>query len=230
MAYRPLPSLAPAERSFPRAVTSLAFDPVSDILWTGNEDGVVTTYYTNRGLPGVSFPVCKDIPVTKIVAGDSQVNAFGAGSNGVGSWAKGGNNKWFYRYGTCLVLSKGPLRIFSAPSNVATFSNTYHSSHSIAVSLTSMELLFLNSMTGRNVRQIPTSSLLTHLVYSHSSLLSGSVDGFLRIHDPRTGATRNGGAESLVKAHIGAISGLQATSNFIFSIGMGERSSCLLTS
>lgn len=207
MAYRPLRPLAPAERPFPRAVTALAFDPVSDILWTGNEDGVVTTYYTNRGFPGVSFPVCRDIPVSKIVAGDSQVNVFGAGSNGVGSWAKGGNNKWFH----------------SAPSNVATFSNTYHSSHSIAVSLTTLELLFLNSMTGRNVRQIPTSSLLTHLVYSHSCLLSGSVDGFLRIHDPRTGATRNGGAESLVKAHVGAVSGLQASSNFIFSIGMGER-------
>ncbi|EFI28391.1 PAB-dependent poly(A)-specific ribonuclease subunit PAN2 [Coprinopsis cinerea okayama7 len=206
--YHPLPPLSSPELSnFSRAITALAFDPVSDVLWTGAEDGVVSTYYGHRGLRGVSFPVCKDAPVSKIVAGDSQVNAFCMGSNGVGSWAKGGQNKWF----------------FTAPSNIAAFSNTYHSSHSIAVSLTTLELLFLNSMTGRTVRQIPTSSMLTHLLFSHSSLISGSADGYIRIHDPRTGVTKNGASESLVKAHIGAISGLQATSNFIFSIGMGER-------
>lgn len=227
MAYHPLPPLTPPELpNFSTAVTALVFDPVSDVLWTGNEDGVVSTYYGHRGLRGVSFPVSKDVPVSKIVAGDSQVCAFGAGSQGVGSWGKGGNNKWYFRqvwnYRTCSadVLIIG---YYSAPSSIAAFSNTYHAAHTIAVSLTTLELLFLNSMTGRTVRQVPTSSMLTHLLYSHSSLISGSADGYIRIHDPRTGMTRNGASESLVKAHIGAISGLQATSNFIFSIGMGER-------
>lgn len=54
-------------------------------------------------------------------------------------------------------------------------------------------------------------------------LLSGSSDGFLRIHDPRTGMIRSGGAESLVRAHFSGIQGLQSTGNFAFTIGLGER-------
>ncbi|TFK29824.1 hypothetical protein FA15DRAFT_690571 [Coprinopsis marcescibilis] len=210
MAYHPLPPITHSEiPDFSRAVTALAFDPVSDILWTGSDEGIVTAYYSSRGLRGVSFPVGGAAPVTKIVVGDSQVNTFGAGGNGIGSWAKGGYNKWS----------------FKAPSNIATFANTSQASHGVAVSLTNLELMFLNSMTGKTVRQIPTSSLLTHLLFSHSSLISGSADGYLRLHDPRSGVTRNDAAESLVKAHLGAIAGLQTTSNLIFTIGMGERHS-----
>ena len=78
-------------------------------------------------------------------------------------------------------------------------------------------------MTGATIRQVQTSSVLTHLELSHSFLLSGSSDGYLRVHDPRTGMTRTGSAENLVKAHARSVQGLQATGNFVFTIGMGER-------
>lgn len=104
-----------------------------------------------------------------------------------------------------------------------TFSNTSHSSHFLATATTNLELLFLNSMTGGVVRQVPTTSVVTQLQFSHSMLLSGSSDGFLRVHDPRTGMGRASGAESVIKSHVGSIQGLQTIGNFAFTIGMGER-------
>jgi len=99
-----------------------------------------------------------------------------------------------------------------------------HSHHSIAVALLDLQLEFVNSMTGKALRQVQTSSVLTHLLEaSHSSLLSGSAEGYIRLHDPRTGMTKNSGAESVVKAHPGAITGLQTTGNYVFTIGMSER-------
>jgi hypothetical protein len=105
---------------------------------------------------------------------------------------------------------------------VTTFSNASNNTHYVAVSTATPELLLLNSMTGTVVRDVPTPSMLTHLQFSYSSLLSGSSDGFLRVHDPRTGLGKEEG-ESAVKAHVSGIQGLQAGGNFIYTIGFGMR-------
>ena len=104
--YQATPAITP---SFPQTPTALAFDPVSDILWTGSNLGNVTAYYGARGLRGVSFPVGGKVPVNKIVAGDSQVFASGHGGEGLGSWQKGGMNKWFHG---CVLLVMYPWSIF----------------------------------------------------------------------------------------------------------------------
>jgi PAB-dependent poly(A)-specific ribonuclease subunit 2 len=93
--YHALPPITP---TYPQSSTAIAFDPVSDILWTGSTLGNVTAYYGSRGLRGVSFPVGGGLPINKIIAGDSQVLACGHGGNGLGSWAKGGMNKWYHQY------------------------------------------------------------------------------------------------------------------------------------
>lgn len=97
------------------------------------------------------------------------------------------------------------------------------SSTVLAVSLTSLELAFISPIAGAVVRQVQTSSLLTHLELSHSFLISGSSDGCVCIHDPRTGMMRSGGMENLVKAHSRSIRGLQIAESYVFTIGMGER-------
>jgi len=78
-------------------------------------------------------------------------------------------------------------------------------------------------MTGSVSREIQTPSLVTHLEFSHSLLLSGAADGYLRTHDPRTGIIHNGGSESSVKAHYSGIQGLQTVGNFVFTIGLSLR-------
>ncbi|TFK42698.1 ubiquitin carboxyl-terminal hydrolase-domain-containing protein [Crucibulum laeve] len=205
--YRPISPIT-AYTTFPQPVTALSFDPVSDILWAGSNTGNVTAYYSKQGVRGISFQVGGGLAVNKVIAGDNYVRALGLASEGLGSWAKGGMNKWFFRSST----------------NITTFSDTTNSS-SLAASSSALELLLLNSMTGSVVRKVPTTSLITHLQFSPSILLSGSSDGYLRVHDPRTAMLNNNGSESVVKAHSSSVQGLETSGNLIFTIGMGERQS-----
>lgn len=122
-----------------------------------------------------------------------------------------------------LPLENAPKSVRS-PTAVTTFSDAINSSHSLALSTAGLEMQFLNSMTGTVVRQVPTSSVMTHLQFSPTALISGSADGYIRIHDPRTGMARSGGGEhKVVKAHQCSIQGLQTTGNYIFTIGHSER-------
>lgn len=89
--------------TFPQPVTALSFDPVSDVLWVGNSIGDITGYYGTRGIRGVSFRVGGSLAVQKIVAGENHIKALGASGEGVGSWTKGGMNKFFYRYASQTV-------------------------------------------------------------------------------------------------------------------------------
>lgn len=94
--YHKIPSI-PSLIEFPQPITALSFDPVSDILWAGSDAGRVLAYYGNQGMKGVTFHVGGSQAVSKISAGDNYVRALGASGDRLGSWTKGGMNKWFFR-------------------------------------------------------------------------------------------------------------------------------------
>ncbi|KAF7359264.1 PAN2-PAN3 deadenylation complex catalytic subunit PAN2 [Mycena sanguinolenta] len=198
--YRPIAPITAS--NYPQPLTALSFDPVSDTLWVGSNSGSIVAYHGTRGLHGVSFPVGGQLAVSKILAGENYVRAMGVSGEGLGSWSKGGVNKWFCR----------------PPPTLTTFSNTSMASSVLAASSTGSELLLLNSMTGAILRQVSTPSLITHLEFSHSAILSGASDGYVRTHDPRTALHR---PESQIMAHYSGIQGLQTTGNFVFTIGLG---------
>ena len=106
---------------------------------------------------------------------------------------------------------------------MTTFSNTISASPNIAAATNVPELLLINNSTGSLVRQWSAPSLITHLVSSHTLLLSGSADGFLRTHDVRVGKTADN-SENSVKAHAKGIQGLEVSGNLVFTIGWGLRS------
>ncbi|KAF9053213.1 ubiquitin carboxyl-terminal hydrolase-domain-containing protein [Panaeolus papilionaceus] len=203
--YRQILPITPT--GFAKSITALAFDPVSDILWTGCNTGTVTAYFGKEGIRGPSFPVGSTLGVTKIVADDNSLRAVGMQGEGFGSWTKGGMNKWYFR----------------SNAMIETFSDTLSSSHILAASTHNMELIFLSTMTGSLIRKISSPSLITHLESTNSLLASGSVDGYIRTHDPRAGSGRPLAAEHTAKAHHSSVQGLQTSDNFIFTIGMGER-------
>ncbi|KAJ7349108.1 ubiquitin carboxyl-terminal hydrolase-domain-containing protein [Mycena albidolilacea] len=198
--YRPIAPITAS--SYPQPITALSFDPVSDTLWVGSNSGNIAGYHGTQGLRGVSFPVGGQLAVSKIIAGENYVRAMGVTGEGLGSWSKGGVNKWF-----CCP-----------PPTLATFSNTSMASPVLAASSTGSELLLLNSMTGSILRQVPAPSLISHLEFSHSAILSGASDGYIRTHDPRTALNR---PESQIMAHYSGVQGLQTTGNFVFTIGLG---------
>lgn len=89
-------AITPITLPYQQAVTALSFDPASDALWVGSDSGYVTSYCSPQGLRGVSFRA-GDLAVQRIISGDSYVRAMSVSSNGLGSWAKGAMNKWFYK-------------------------------------------------------------------------------------------------------------------------------------
>lgn len=96
--YRPIPPInQQVSGIFSGPVTSLSFDPISDALWAGLNTGNVVAFYGTRGMRGVSFPVGGSLAVKKILAGENYVRALGVSGEGVGSWGKGGVNKWYHR-------------------------------------------------------------------------------------------------------------------------------------
>ncbi|OJA15705.1 hypothetical protein AZE42_08691 [Rhizopogon vesiculosus] len=188
-------------------VTALSFDPVSDTLWSGTNAGTVIALHTVQGLRGVSFPVAGEpAAVKQIVAGDNYVRALGVAGEGIGSWAKGGMNKWFFR----------------SSSTLTAFSSTTYTSNILAASTTAPELVLLNAITGNPVRVASSSSIATHLQFSHSTLLAASADGYVRVHDPRTCLLRENG-ENSVLAHISGVQDLQASGNYFYTIGWSVR-------
>ncbi|KAH7927078.1 PAB-dependent poly(A)-specific ribonuclease subunit PAN2 [Leucogyrophana mollusca] len=204
--YRIVEPIATLGETYVQPITALCFDPVSDSLWTGTNSGTVVALHSIHGLRGVSFPVGGGLAVKQLSVGDNYVRALGVAGEGVGSWAKGGMNKWFFR----------------PSSTVTAFSATTYSSNTIAASTTLPDIYLLNSMTGNATRQAPTSSVVTHLQFSHSALLSASVDGFVRAHDPRTGLRRENG-ENSVQAHTSGVQDLQSSGNYFFTIGWSIR-------
>lgn len=88
-------SLAPISSSS-EPVTALSFDPVSDVLWAGSNGGQVIAHCGIQGLRGVSYRA-GDLAVHKLVAGENSVRASCVAATGIGSWSKGGMNKWFYQ-------------------------------------------------------------------------------------------------------------------------------------
>lgn len=90
-------SLAPIiVHAFPQTISALSFDPVSDALWVGSSSGYISAHHSIQGLRGVCFKAGK-LPVLKVSADENSVKAASGGGDGVGSWAKGGMNKWFYQ-------------------------------------------------------------------------------------------------------------------------------------
>ncbi|KAI0933597.1 hypothetical protein AcW1_005383 [Taiwanofungus camphoratus] len=202
--YRPTAPITHQRDIFPQPITDLSFDPVSDTLWAGLNTGQVVAYYTAHGMRGVVFPVGGGLAVKKVDATDSGVRAFGVASDGIGSWGKGGVNKWFYR-------SNVAITAFS--------DNNANSSSMFAAASTAPELLIMNSQTGDVVRRSQAQSVLTHLLWSNQYLLSGSADGFLRRHDPRDAMWK---ADS-VRAHVSGVQGLEGSGHYVYTIGLGTR-------
>ncbi|KAG8743574.1 poly(A)-specific ribonuclease [Ceratobasidium sp. 414] len=212
--YHSIPSI---HLSSPVPVTSLSFDPVSDVLWTGSAAGLVTGYFGNINsgyvgnlTRGVTFPVRGETGVLKLLTGEKDVKALGNG--GFGSWSKGGANRW-------QSTSQEQLSTFShhptIPNSFVVASST-PSSHTFHI---------INAVTGASMRHVQSPSHISHLAHVHTLLVSGSVDGMLRTHDFRARGREDSAAENSCIAHTGGIQALETSGQYILTAGWGMRQS-----
>lgn len=95
-----------------------------------------------------------------------------------------------------------------------------NSSSSVFFAATSaQELLSINVHTGNVVRRTPTFSMYNNLVDTYTGLVSGSLDGHIRIHDSR----KSMDIVHDVQAHLSGVKGLEVGGNLLFTIGTGRR-------
>ncbi|KAG9034379.1 poly(A)-specific ribonuclease [Tulasnella sp. JGI-2019a] len=208
MAYAPLPALVHHRQEL---ISCLSFDTVSDVLWSGSASGSVTAHYPTN-VRGVTYPATtKGHPVTRLVASEKDVKAIT--ESGMGSWAKGGMNKWYYNSTHALsTFSEHP----SMANAVVLATNGQEAS----------EFIMLNTATGAEIRKVAAPPMVNHLRASHSLLVSAAADGYIRTHDFRTSNKRDSGAaQSSAFAHSGGIQGLEISGNQIFTCGWGFRQS-----
>ncbi|CAG8768565.1 12220_t:CDS:2, partial [Acaulospora colombiana] len=181
-------------------ISAVSFDPVSDVLWAGNEVGQVCAYYRNR-MRGVAFTVGEGY-VSSLSISDQHIYAMSIAGQGLGAWSRGGVN--------------------NTPANTSISTFTNRASTLIAVS-NKAEFLALNTSTGKIIRQVPCPPQVVVLHASHSLILSGSSDGFIRTHDFRTSMKRNSGSENMIRAHQGSVRAINSSGNWIYTIGWNIR-------
>jgi PAB-dependent poly(A)-specific ribonuclease subunit 2 len=224
-----------AQMAFPQPVASLSFDPISDTLWAGSTTGLVHAYHGASRMRGVSYFVTRGEPIKRIIASESVVHA--CTSTSVGSWGKGGVNKWYHQLSASVYLN---LDVSLSCSNHAAHSRPVRGAtafehhptkpHTLVIAQSAPEFLLLNSTTGAVLRTMMAPSVVTALKASHSALLSGAADGVLRVHDVRTPGSRadSDPSEMSVLAHVGGILAIDIGGTTALTIGWSLRFSISL--
>ena len=137
------------------------------------------------------------------------------------------------RRGEQVVLSVRPAhnsstdwihpQVCSTTAKITSFSNASGTTRGLSVATDAQELIHLNELTGDVVRRTNVSGIINQLHFSHSLLLAGSSDGYIRSYDLRKPSRRTDSAENSAYAHAGGVQGLQSSGNYVYSIGWGYR-------
>lgn len=82
------------------------------------------------------------------------------------------------------------------------------------------ELLLLNSTSGTVSRTLPVSSTITSLRSSHSAIVAGNSDGYLRLYDVSSPSrSSEDQSEGSILAHVGGIQSIDVGGNYAVTIG-----------
>ncbi|GAA6028111.1 hypothetical protein JCM8097_001876 [Rhodosporidiobolus ruineniae] len=212
MAWQPLPS-----QFLPAPPTSLAFDPLSPLLFAATPTGTVTSYYCSPST-GVSgrytsyrghWGAVGDLSVDQ-----SGVLSVGGGGAVPGRSGGGGSVKLANRRGMCLwSVETDP------PVPLTTFAYTPSRSSEIVTTGPGSDLFVVNLARGSITRKQHSPMSFLHLRRS-AQLVGSSITGSIALLDTRTPHISTG--ESVL-AHTGGISQLETEGNYIVTVGFTMR-------
>lgn len=114
-------------------------------------------------------------------------------------------------------------QVRSTTAKTTSFSGASGTTRGLAVATDAQELIHLNELTGDVTHRTSVSGIINQLHFSHSLLLAGLSDGYIRSYDIRNPSRRADSAENSVYAHAGGVQGLQSSGNYVYSIGWGYR-------
>ncbi|CED82537.1 pab-dependent poly-specific ribonuclease subunit pan2 [Phaffia rhodozyma] len=209
--YHPHHLLAPSSYPANSYPISLVFDPYADLLWSGSSTGLVQSFSSPASFTrNVCFPAHGSKPlgitqaglainspaVREIWVGDREIISLT--ERGLGGRKRGGAAKW--------ALDEGATALSSmciSPTN----------SSEIIAGGTQPAALIVNTHTGSLIRTVDCPNL--RFVRRAARLVAtGSTDGLVRFHDPRSMKV-----EQSISAHLGGLTGLEAVGWNVMTLG-----------
>lgn len=209
------------------AVTSLHFDPLSELLWVGSASGQVTSHtntlpsltrctsYAAHGTPRQPHEVRTILSDDKSILSLSDSSIRAAQRSGLGRWTidvacvSATHTREHARGLRLQSMCASPL---SSSSDVFVGGATASAQNG---QLTDTDVvLTINTNSGGVVRQAPSEAVLTHLRKSGRYLCTGTAQGTIQLRDPRSLSI-----EHKLSAHHGGLIDMQAEGHLIYSIG-----------
>ncbi|CBQ69014.1 related to PAN2-component of Pab1p-stimulated poly(A) ribonuclease [Sporisorium reilianum SRZ2] len=208
----------------PPAVTALAFDPYSELLWQGTSFGTVSSLYSSQLSRYTSYAAhglpTRPSPAKGILADERHI--FSVGDNGIKCSHRRGLAKWTtltHDIGTnamnLVSMCASPL---AASSDLVAAGLSQSAANTGEIDNANDLILTVNSSTGAVVRTVPSDAPIVHVRKSGRYVCAGTVNGHVQLRDPRTLKL-----EHRLHAHPGGLVDVQADGHILYSVGWTVR-------
>ncbi|CDR99940.1 hypothetical protein [Sporisorium scitamineum] len=208
----------------PPAVTALAFDPYSELLWQGTSFGTVSSLYSSQLSRYTSYAAhglpTRPSPAKGILADERHI--FSIGDNGIKCSQRRGLAKWTtltHDIGTnamnLVSMCASPL---AASSDLVAAGLSQSAANTGEIDNDNDLILTVNSSTGAVVRTVPSEAPIVHVRKSGRYVCAGTVNGHVQLRDPRTLKV-----EHRLHAHPGGLVDVQADAHILYSVGWTVR-------
>ncbi|TIB23248.1 hypothetical protein E3P77_01775 [Wallemia ichthyophaga] len=195
-------TVLPGYTTIPSPITSLSFDPYTELIWSGNSHGQVCSLYGLDGERYTSFSAHRNSPVKELCLDDRGIVTLGA--NGVKGTKRSAIGKWMVQ---------------EPRSSLEAMSMSPGSSEVVAGG-NQLDLLVLNTNSGSLVRKIEVPEPIRFLKPGpRSSVVCGDVSGNVQIRDTRVSKA----AMQHITPHKDGLLGIESTGNILLSWGCTTR-------
>nr|CDI55095.1 related to PAN2-component of Pab1p-stimulated poly(A) ribonuclease [Melanopsichium pennsylvanicum 4] len=208
----------------PPAITALAFDPYSELLWQGTSFGTISSLYSPQLSRYTSYAAhgvpSRPSPAKGIMADERHI--YSIGDNGIKCSQRRGLAKWTATTqdtGTDAMnfvsMCASPL---AASSDIIAAGLSHSAANTGEIDNDNDLILTVNNSTGALVRTVASEAPIVHVRKSGRYVCAGTVNGHVQLRDPRTLKI-----EHRLHAHPGGLVDVQADGNILYSVGWTVR-------
>ncbi|PWY98088.1 hypothetical protein BCV70DRAFT_202263 [Testicularia cyperi] len=208
----------------PPAVTSLAFDPYSELLWQATSYGSVSSLYSSQLSRYTSYAAhgtpTRPSPTKGLLIDERHI--YSIGDNSIKCSTRRGLAKWSTLTKDLGLTSMSLVSMCASPlaasSDIVAGGVSQSATSTGELDAENDLLLAVNNSTGAVVRHVPSEAPLLHVRKSGRLVCAATINGHIQLRDPRTLRI-----EHRLHAHPGGLIDMQADGNTVYSVGWTVR-------
>ncbi|PWN52754.1 hypothetical protein IE53DRAFT_366908 [Violaceomyces palustris] len=204
-------------------VTSLSFDPYSELIWAGTSVGQVASHFGSELQRYSSYPAhgttTRPGAVKSLLVDERHV--YSVGDGGIKCSNRRGIARWTMltsEQAPSLSLSSMCASPIAASSDIVAGGASQSASTTGELSADDDVVLVVNNATGSVIRKVSSEAPLLQLRKSARLICAGTVNGHIQLRDPRSLRV-----EQRLHAHPGGLVDMQADGNLVYSVGWTVR-------